>query len=120
MPDTINKPLTQESFRDSISTISKEGKRKWIYPKKPKGKLYNWRTVLSIVLLLIMFAQPFIKINGHPFMLLNVLERKFIIFGIAGIVLMLSIWAFVAILLNVFPLYETHFDRTLIPKAPTF
>jgi len=26
---------------------------------------------------------PFIKLNGHPFMLLNVVERKFILFGIA-------------------------------------
>ncbi|MFN3315846.1 MAG: 4Fe-4S binding protein, partial [Raineya sp.] len=26
--------------------------------------------------------MPFIKINGHPFMLFNILERKFIIFGV--------------------------------------
>ena len=30
-----------ESFRDSLTTVSKEGKRKWIYPKKPSGKFYN-------------------------------------------------------------------------------
>lgn len=83
MIEAKDNQLTQESFRDSISTINKEGKRQWIYPKKPKGKLYNARTLVTIVLLVIMFVQPFIKINGHPFMLLNVLERKFIIFGIA-------------------------------------
>lgn len=79
----IDKPAMDESFRDSVATISKEGKRNWIYPKKPKGPFYNKRTIVSIFLLVLMFGGPFLKINGHPLMLFNVLERKFIIFGIA-------------------------------------
>ncbi|MBS1782224.1 MAG: cytochrome c oxidase accessory protein CcoG [Bacteroidetes bacterium] len=70
-----------ESFRDSIATIDKDGKRVWVFPTKPKGKLYNARTLLSVVYLLIFFALPFIKVNGHPLFLINVLERKFILFG---------------------------------------
>ncbi len=80
-----NTPQTTDpegSFRDSIATIAKDGKRNWIYPKKPSGKLYNRRTIVSIVLLTLLFAGPFMKIDGHPLMLFNVLERKFIIFGI--------------------------------------
>ncbi|MFN6093212.1 MAG: cytochrome c oxidase accessory protein CcoG [Bacteroidota bacterium] len=72
-----------DSFRDSISTISKDGNRNWIFPKKPKGRFYNKRTLFSYFLLAVMFVGPFIKLNGHPFMLLNVVERKFILFGIA-------------------------------------
>jgi cytochrome c oxidase accessory protein FixG len=72
-----------ESFRDSISTISKEGKRAWIYPRKPKGRLYRARTIVGLFLLALLFIWPWIKINGHPLMLFNVLERKFIIFGVA-------------------------------------
>ena len=72
-----------ESFRDSMSIVSKEGKRVWIYPKKPKGKFYNARTWVSILLLLFLFITPFIKIGDHPFLLFNIVERKFIIFGIA-------------------------------------
>jgi len=72
----------EEAFRDSIATVTKEGKRKWISPKKPSGKFYNARTILSIFLITFLFGTPFIKINGHPFIILNVLERKFIIFGI--------------------------------------
>ena len=83
MTKAEDKPFEKESFRDSISTISKEGKRSWSYPKKPKGRHYKNRTIVSIILLAIMFLLPFIKVNGHPFMLLNVLERKFIIYGIA-------------------------------------
>ncbi len=71
----------KENFRDSISTISKEGKRNFIYPKKPKGKYTNYRTVISWFLLAFFLLSPFIKINGNQFLLFNVLERKFNIFG---------------------------------------
>lgn len=29
-----------ESYRDSISTVDKDGKRVWVYPKKPSGKVH--------------------------------------------------------------------------------
>jgi polyferredoxin len=74
--------VEKKSFRDSIGTISKEGKRNWLYPKKPKGKLYNARTAFGVFCLIILFATPWIKIEGHPFMLFNIIERHFILFGI--------------------------------------
>lgn len=70
-----------EIFRDSIATINEEGKRAWIYPKKPSGKFYEYRKWVSYVLLSILIISPFIKINGNQFILLNVLERRFNIFG---------------------------------------
>lgn len=70
-----------QSYRDSIGTIGKDGKRKWVFPWKPKGKLYNYRTALSVFYLLILFSLPFLKSNGHPMFLFNVIERKFILFG---------------------------------------
>ncbi len=70
-----------EAFRDSIGTISQEGKREWVYPKKPSGKFYEYRKWVSYALLIFLFSAPFIKINGNQFLLLNVLERKFNIFG---------------------------------------
>ncbi len=71
-----------EEFRDSIATVDSEGKRIWIYPKKPKGKFYNYRSLLSYFYILIFLALPFIKYDGQPFVLFNILERKFILFGI--------------------------------------
>ena len=71
-----------EEFRDSIATVDKQGKRVWVYPKKPKGRFTSARTYLSWVLLLFLFGVPFIKINGEPLLLFNVLERKFILFGL--------------------------------------
>ena len=70
-----------ESFRDSIGTINEEGLRNWIHPKKPKGRYYNYRTILSIVLLIFFAISPFLKINGEQFMLFDVLGRRFHIFG---------------------------------------
>lgn len=70
-----------ERFRDSIGTINEEGKRAWVYPKKPSGKYYEWRKIVSYVLLAFLVAAPFIKINGNQFLLFNVLERRFNIFG---------------------------------------
>ena len=72
----------KEVFRDSIGTITDEGKRQWVYPKKPSGKFYKYRTQISWILLLCLFSFPFIKINGNQFLLFNVLERKFNIFGL--------------------------------------
>lgn len=72
-----------ESFRDKVSTIDEQGKRIWIYPKKPKGPLHRARAAASILLLAFLFGAPFIKVNGQPLILLNVLERKFILFGLA-------------------------------------
>jgi len=72
----------QEAYRDSIATIGEDGKRNFIYPKKPKGKFYQWRTWVSIILLVLLFGLPHVYFQGEPLFLFNVLERKFIIFGI--------------------------------------
>lgn len=70
-----------EHFRDSIGTINEQGKRSWVYPKKPSGKFYEYRKYVSYFLLAFLFAAPFVKINGNQFLLFNVLERRFNIFG---------------------------------------
>ncbi|MEO0337687.1 MAG: 4Fe-4S dicluster domain-containing protein [Bacteroidota bacterium] len=72
----------EEQFRDKIATVDDRGKRLWVYPKKPKGRFYNWRSYVSYTLLLFLFGAPFININGEPMLLFNVLERRFILFGI--------------------------------------
>lgn len=71
----------EENFRDSIGTIDEEGKRAWIFPKKPSGRYYKYRKWVSYGLLIFLFASPFIKINGNQFLMFNVLERRFNIFG---------------------------------------
>lgn len=72
-----------KSYKDSVSTISEQGKRVWIYPKKPKGRYTTARTIVAVLLILILLVTPFIKFHGHPVMLFNLLARKFIFFGLA-------------------------------------
>ncbi|MFK7783110.1 cytochrome c oxidase accessory protein CcoG [Psychroserpens sp.] len=70
-----------ETFRDSIGTINEDGNRAWVFPKKPSGKYYEKRKIVSYILLAFLFAAPFVKINGNQFLMFNVLERRFNIFG---------------------------------------
>lgn len=77
----FKKKLLDQEFRDSVGTISKEGKRNYIFPQKPFGKLYNLRSYFSYFYLVLFFTLPFIKIEVEPIFLFNVLERKFIFFG---------------------------------------
>ncbi len=70
-----------EEFRETIATVDEEGKRIWVYPKKPSGNYHNARIVVTTLLLGMLFAGPFIKIGGQPLLLLNVFERRFVVFG---------------------------------------
>ncbi len=79
-----NTPNPQnEEFRDHLATVTEEGKRIWIYPKKPGGKFHRLRVIVAVFLLAVLFLVPLIKVNGHPFMLLDILGRRFILFGVA-------------------------------------
>ncbi len=70
-----------EAFRDRIATVNEEGKRVWIFPKKPSGSFYNKRKIVSYLLLGFLFAGPHLRIQGEPLLMLNVIERKFVIMG---------------------------------------
>jgi cytochrome c oxidase accessory protein FixG len=70
-----------EEYRDTIATVDASGNRIWVYPKKPSGRFHNWRAVVAVVLLTLLFGAPWVKIDGQPLMLFNIFERKFVIFG---------------------------------------
>ena len=70
-----------DEFRDSIGTIKKDGKRNWLFPKHPKGRYYNARTVVSIFYLLVFLILPWLRYDGEPLFLLNFIDRRFILFG---------------------------------------
>lgn len=83
--DILEKQLydeESETFRNQLATVTDDGKRKWVYPKKPSGRFHRARIIVSAILLLILIATPFVKLNGHPFMLFDFINRKFILFGI--------------------------------------
>jgi len=72
----------QHNFRDSLSMLEADGSRKWIFAKQPQGPFYNKRTLATLIYLLIFFGLPWIQLNGEPLFMLNVVQRKFIVFGL--------------------------------------
>src|SRR5450759_3875016 len=73
--------LSDQDFRDRPNNIDATGQRKWINAKKPQGRWYLRRNFVGYTLLTFLVIAPFLKVNGHPFMLLDILNRKFFLFG---------------------------------------
>ena len=73
--------MNWSDFRDHIATAEKDGRRRWIYPRKVSGRFYRWRTWFSWLLLAVMFTGPFITIHGNPLLMMNIVERKFVVLG---------------------------------------
>ncbi len=71
-----------ETFRNELGSIARDGRRKWIYARQPGGRLYRARTLLSVFLLAFLMLAPFVTVHGQPLMLLNVLERRFVLLGV--------------------------------------
>jgi cytochrome c oxidase accessory protein FixG len=82
-PET--RPATQavdwSDFRDHLATAERDGRRRWIYPRKVSGRFYRWRTWFSWLLLALMLTGPFITIHGNPLLLLNLVDRQFVVLG---------------------------------------
>ncbi len=73
----------EDNFRDQIATADTKGNRLWVYALQPSGRLYRARTFLSVFLLLFLFGAPFLKINGQPLLLFDIIHRRFILFGLS-------------------------------------
>ena len=71
----------QADFRSLHSTVDNKGKRNWVHALQPKGKLYQYRTYLSYVYVLLFFTMPFIRIDGNPLFQFNIPQGEFTFFG---------------------------------------
>ncbi|HWD17809.1 MAG TPA: cytochrome c oxidase accessory protein CcoG [Verrucomicrobiae bacterium] len=81
LPDSNVRPPDWRDFRDHIATADAAGRRRWLYPRQPKGRFYERRKAVSWVLLAALFAGPFIKINGNPLLMINLVTRRFSVLG---------------------------------------
>jgi cytochrome c oxidase accessory protein FixG len=73
--------INRGDYRNRLATADQQGHRMWIYPKKPKGRYYQARLWVAFILIAIMFSGPFVKINGNPLLLIDIIERKFSVLG---------------------------------------
>lgn len=81
-PAIEHRPTSGNSQQPSGEESRKPQETRPLYPQRPTGKWHNRRVAFSIAIIALLFIAPFIRVNGQPLVLLNVLERKFIIFGI--------------------------------------
>ncbi len=73
---------TNNTFREIPPNQTDSGSRKWLYPRLDMGRYFRGRVGLAVVLLVGLFAGPWVRIAGEPLFLFNVLERRFVFFGV--------------------------------------
>jgi len=67
---------------ESAATINSDGSRRFIHPAMARGRFNTLRTVTGVLLLAVYAALPWIPINGHPAVFLDVASRRFHLFGL--------------------------------------
>ncbi len=64
-----------------LSTLESDGSRRWLYPRLSTGRYWQARRIVAYALIAIFTLLPYISINGKPAVLLDVLHRRFTLFG---------------------------------------
>ena len=64
-----------------LSTLNKDGSRRWLRPRVSPGTFLTWRRGVAYALILIFTVLPYLKINGKPPILLDLPKREFTLFG---------------------------------------
>ncbi len=76
-----NTPPLLEPEEHVLSTLERDGSRRWLKPKVSKGRFLNRRRWVAYGLIALFTLLPYIRINGRPAVLLDVIGREFHIFG---------------------------------------
>ncbi|QDT09553.1 cytochrome c oxidase accessory protein CcoG [Planctomycetes bacterium K23_9] len=64
-----------------LSTLEKDGSRRWLRPKLSTGHWWKRRRVVAYVLMAVFVAVPHLRVNGKPLVLLDIAARKFTVLG---------------------------------------
>jgi len=99
---------THEKIRSRPGSINHEGFRTFVHPAEVQGKYRSRRTQFELLLSVIFFALPILKVNGMPAIFLDVAKREFTFFG-------LRFWATDVPL--IFPLVAGFFVALMLVSA---
>jgi cytochrome c oxidase accessory protein FixG len=78
MTITSNAPEAHERV---LSTLNRDGSRRWIRPRLSKGRYYRRRFVMAWALIATFTLIPILRLGGKPLMLFDVPKREFTFFG---------------------------------------
>ena len=74
-------PAGESRASSVLSTLNPDGSRKWLKPRPSFGRFWHRRRVTAYALIAVFSLLPWITINGHPAVQLNLATRHFYIFG---------------------------------------
>jgi len=64
-----------------LSTLEKDGSRRWIWPRLSKGRFWNRRRWFGYALIAFFVTLPHLRIAGKPPLLLDIPARQLVILG---------------------------------------
>ena len=96
-----------------LSTLDKDGSRRWMAPRLAKGTWWKRRRVVAYVLMCIFVLVPHLRIAGKPLIMLDILSRKFVLFGHT----FLPTDTLLVALLGLFAFSSIFFITTLLGRA---
>ena len=68
--------------RDTVTTIREDGSRRFLYPADAPGRFLSGRRAVAWVLIAVYLLLPWIQVGGYPAVFLDVLNRRFHLFGL--------------------------------------
>ncbi len=77
------RPHFVKDAKPPASSVRPDGHRNAVHPADVSGRFTRRRNILFIVLIGIYAALPWIQINGHPAVFLDISSRRFYLFGAA-------------------------------------
>jgi cytochrome c oxidase accessory protein FixG len=75
---TSNAPEAREQV---LSTLNRDGSRRWLRPKLSKGRFHRRRLVVAWGLIATFTLIPILRMGGKPLMLFDIPKREFTFFG---------------------------------------
>lgn len=88
-----------------LPTLNPDGTRRWLRPRLFSGRFHRRRRVLAWALIAVFTAIPYVTMRGEPLVLLDVVHRRFTLFGTtflptdSMLLMLLLVGLFVAIFL---------------------
>ncbi len=67
---------------NSVTTIRDDGSRLFIHPANVQGRFTRARMIVGLLIMAVYVGLPWIPINGHPAVFLDVINRRFHLFGL--------------------------------------
>jgi cytochrome c oxidase accessory protein FixG len=76
------KPKAKQPNLETVTSINADGSRFFIHPADAHGRFTRWRRISALLLIAVYILLPWIPVNGYPAVFLDVMERRFHLFGI--------------------------------------